>query len=125
MILVLTSILFSIPAIIAHKKNLVRDKVLATTITSISTINHLLQSKNKIVCKIDIGIAHTICTVFVLDSLFQKNGKSILPIITILNTACIYYKKAHSKNKNKYAKIWHATMHITTCLGWSMYLLLK
>ncbi len=125
MILVVTSILFSIPAIIAHKKQILRDKVMATTLTSISTLNHVLRSKNELVRKLDVGTAHTIGTIFVLDSLFQKNGKSILPIIMTMNTAFIYYKKAHSKNKNKNAKFWHALMHITTCFGWCAHLLIR
>ena len=123
MILVVTSVLFSVPAIIAFARKRIHDGILASSLTICSTLNHSkVSKKNKVVIqKLDIGVAHCIGVYYSLSSMKLKHISDIFTIILALNTAYLYHKKVYKKNNH----LMHAIMHVSVIIGWSSYILLK
>lgn len=126
MLLVLTSMMFTIPAAIAHLRRFRRDRLLATALTSCSILNHGHKSENRLIRKVDVTLAHGIGAYYVVNSISTRSFLDTAAIALVAQACFVYYKKAlDTELSANHQMLWHALMHISTAMCWSLYLLLK
>ena len=128
MLLVLTSILFSVPTIIAFVKGHTKDAILASSLTTISTLNHSTHYKNKAIQYIDVTLAHLIGLYYSASSLKFTSLTDAYIVCLALNSAYLYHNKISNSQKTPrktHHKVWHVIMHISVIVSWSSYLLMK